>query len=207
MFTGIVKKTGKVKRIIRSGRGYKLEIKADTSVINLDIGGSVAVNGVCLSIVKKDRNVLVFDVVKNTYNNTNLKRLKPGDTVNLEGALRAGDDISGHIVSGHVDAERKVLKNRKSSAGWILDIEKKYEDSPMVARKGSISVDGVSLTIAEVGSAYIRIFIIPHTLEHTTLSVRKTGDLVNIEFDMIAKYSKNDSCTISREYLTNRGFI
>ncbi len=207
MFTGIIKEKGTVKKIFRSGREYKIEITADSVGNGLDLGASIAVNGVCLSLVEKKKRSLVFDIVKNTYDLTNLKRVKKSSPVNLEEALKAGDDISGHMVSGHVDAERKILKNQRSSSGWILDIETSSSDNDHIAPKGSIAIDGISLTISEIKPGYLRIFLIPHTLENTTLSNKKPGDFVNIEFDMLSKYSKPDRSAISRDFLAKRGFI
>ena len=205
MFTGIIQEKGIVKKIVRKERGYSIVIKANIVGKDLNVGGSIAVNGVCLSLVKK-KDLLVFDIVLNTYKNTNLKRLKPGSVVNLEEALKAGDDISGHIVSGHVDTERKVLKNQKLTSGWILDIEFLSKDKGFIVPKGSIAIDGISLTIGELARNYFRTFIIPHTLENSTLFFKKSGDYVNVEFDVMAKYGLINKNIITKDFLVKRGF-
>ena len=206
MFTGIVREKGRIIKVVRSGQAYRLVIKADIVGRSMDMGESIAVNGICLSLVKKTE-CLFFDVVHNTYKSTNLKRLRPGSIVNLEEALKAGDDLSGHIVSGHVDAERKILKNQKVDDGWILDIETLISDKGFITPKGSITIDGVSLTIGDVRRKHIRIFVIPHTLDNTTIPARKPGDFVNVEFDVMAKYVNNTKSVITNDFLSQRGFI
>jgi riboflavin synthase len=188
VFAGIVQEKGVVSKVRRNAQSYRLEVVSKKAGKDLPEGASVAVNGVCLSLVRKDKN-LVFDVVLNTYMQTNLKKLRPGDKVNLEEALKAGDTIGGHIVTGHVDGERKIIRNQRTSKGWVIDLEIKPSDRKFVTSKGSISIDGVSLTIGEIGKAFVRIFLIPHTLSNTTLEARRPGDNVNVEFDCMAKYA------------------
>jgi len=208
MFTGIVREIGTVKSIARKGRFARLEVACDKVKENIDLGDSVAVNGICLSVIAVKRT-LFFDVVGNTLKQTNLKRLKAGDKVNLENALKIGDTLSGHMVSGHSDGERPVKASGKVSRGCILDIGIKPGDEKYVVPKGSVSVDGVSLTIGEVKRDLFRIFLIPHTLQNSTLSFRSRGDHVNVEFDMMAKYSGKGPGKggITRSVLSEEGFI
>jgi len=204
MFTGIIREIGQVKGIRRKGDLFTLDISCVQAYESSKLGDSVAVNGVCLTVSRK-KEWLSFDVVKNTLAKTNLKRLKGGDHVNIENALRMGEDIGGHMVTGHVDGERKIRKNHKSSAGWLLEISKIPEDRDMLIPKGSVTVDGVSLTVAEDHPAFFRIFLIPFTLKDTTLPEKKIGSYVNIEFDMLGKYAaKRNGVKSSRSERQNR---
>lgn len=210
MFTGIITEIGKVKSIVARGASSRLEVICDRTGDNVKTGDSIAVNGVCLSVVDSAKGTLSFDVVDNTMESTNLKRLKPGDTINLENALKLGDTISGHMVSGHIDAERIIRNNKKTSAGWVIEIAITPEDRRYLVPKGSISIDGVSLTVGDILQGYVRIFLIPHTLDNSTLISRKTGDYVNIEFDMMGKYSEKkifNKGSITSEMLREKGFM
>ena len=208
MFTGIITEIGEVKSIARKGGSALLEIKCSKTAENITIGDSVAVNGVCLSVVKMN-GALSFDVVGNTYAKTNLKRLRAKDRVNLENALKLGDTLSGHMVSGHIDCERQVKANKKTSGGWVLDIGLLPGDEKHVVPRGSVAVDGISLTVGEVSKNSIRIFVIPHTLENTILNLKRAGDYVNLEFDMMAKYAekKNPGSSITENMLREKGFM
>lgn len=208
MFTGIITEIGKVKNVRRRGGFVTLEIACLKTLESSALGDSVSVNGVCLTVTSKSA-FLSFDVVSNTLLNSNLKRLKTGDTVNLENALKMGEDVSGHLVSGHVDGERKVKKNIKSSSGWIFEVKKNPEDRTFVISKGSVSVDGVSLTVAENHLDFFRIFLIPYTLEDTTLAKKKAGSYVNVEYDVMGKYAagKYQQGTLSIDNLRTKGFI
>ena len=208
MFTGIITEVGTAKRITRYGKTACLEVKCEKIRDALEPGDSVSVNGVCLSVVKKDITV-AFDVVKNTMRSTNLKRLRPGQPVNLECALRLGDDLSGHMVSGHVDGERCVRANRSTARGWALEIAMLPGDRKHFFPKGSVSVDGISLTVAELLDNAFRVFVIPHTLDNTTLKYRKAGDFVNVEFDIMLKYAEKHSMRPSsfEKLLEEEGFV
>jgi riboflavin synthase len=207
MFTGIITEIGRIKRISRKGDSAVLEVACRKTAESIDIGDSVAVNGACLSVTKKGGS-LSFDVVKNTFNKTNLKRLKAGDAVNLESSLKIGDDMSGHMVSGHVDCERPVRGNRKSRGGWTLDIGLLSGDERHIVPRGSVAIDGVSLTVGEISRNLLRVFLIPHTLDNTTLKLKRTGDYVNLEFDVIAKYAeKGKSASITEDMLREKGFM
>ena len=184
MFTGIIQAVGKVA----SRKGARLELEAPAR--GLKAGESVAVNGVCLTVVPPlAPKRLRFDVSEETFRLTNLAALRPGDRVNLEPALKAGDPLGGHLVSGHVDARGKVLALTPQAGGFaILRVELPPALRPFVAKKGSVCVDGVSLTVAALGRDWFTIALVPHTLAHTNLGGRKRGDVVNLEADMIARY-------------------
>lgn len=208
MFTGIITEVGKVKSIIREGLSARLEITYKRIGESLSPGDSVAVNGACLSIVSRNSDSLFFDVIGNTLEKTALKRLKAGSAVNLESPLKLGDTLSGHMVSGHIDGERVIKSSRKTSAGWVLDVGILPGDEKYLVDKCSVAVDGVSLTVGELSRAFFRIFLIPHTLENTTLKSRRPGDYVNVEFDMMAKYAeRNNRGSITRNMLAEKGFI
>jgi len=207
MFTGIIQEKGKVRGISRERAGARLKISCDRINRELKTGDSVAVNGVCLSVTGVDDSV-VFDVVQNTLEKTGLKRLKAGDTVNLESAMRLGDKVSGHMVTGHVDGERAIRGNMETSKGWVIDIATVMGDKKYLVPKGAVAVDGVSLTVGETHSGFFRVYLIPLTLEETTLKLKKTGDYVNVEFDMMAKYSKKGlEGGITEETLRRTGFL
>jgi len=208
MFTGMITEIGKVKSIIRKGSSARLMVSCSKVKENINLGDSIAVNGVCLSVVEKN-SVLIFDVVGNTLNETNLKRLRSGDMVNLEGALKVGDDLSGHMVSGHIDGERVIKANQNTSKGWVLDIAVLPDDEKYLISKGSIAVDGISLTIGEISRSFLRIFLIPHTIENTTLNLKGRGSYVNLEFDMMAKYAEKQGpkSSITKNMLAEKGFI
>ncbi|MFQ5952333.1 MAG: riboflavin synthase [Candidatus Omnitrophota bacterium] len=208
MFTGIIREIGSVKRIKRSGTSFCLEVACGDINKDLEAGDSVAVNGVCLSVIGKDSGGVSFDVVKNTFDVTDLKRLKAGNAVNLEGALRMGDKVSGHMVTGHVDGERVVKNNMNTSKGWMIEVSTLAGDEKYLVSKGAVAVDGVSLTVGELCPGSFKIFLIPHTLENTNLKLKKNGDYVNVEFDIMAKYAeKGLKNPITEDMLRDKGFI
>ncbi len=162
----------------------------------------------CLSVVNQ-KDSLVFDVVGNTLSKTSLKRLKAADAVNLENALKLGDTLSGHMVSGHIDGERLVRNMKKTARGWVAEINTCPGDEKYLIPRGSVAIDGISLTVGELLRGFFRIFLIPHTLDNTTLKLKKTGDYVNVEFDMMAKYAEKKSTqgTITDSMLREKGFM
>ncbi len=188
MFTGIVKELGKVHRISGLGSLYKLSIEAKDIAHGLNIGDSVAVNGACLTLTGKDKNVLDFDVMGETFKRTNISKLKIGESVNLEGALRVGDPLGGHFVTGHIDCVGRVRQIRHVGDNYSIEVAFPGEYKKLVVEKGSIALDGVSLTVGIVGNGSAAVHIIPHTLKVTTLGFKRSGDEVNIEFDIIGKY-------------------
>ena len=188
MFTGIVKELGKVRRISGLGRVYKLSVEAKDIACGLNIGESVAVNGACLTLTGKDKNVLDFDVMGETFKRTNISKLKPGESVNLELALRAGDPLGGHFVTGHIDCVGRIREIKRAGDSYSIEVAFPGEYKKFVVEKGSISLDGISLTVGSVGGGNAVVHIIPHTLKVTTLGSKRPGDEVNIEFDIIGKY-------------------
>ena len=208
MFTGIVQEIGLVKSVSRKKDNVELTVSCEKIKEGLELGDSVAVNGVCLSVTDNTGDVK-FDVVKNTFSLTNLKRLKAGSRVNLENAMKLGDKVSGHMVSGHIDGERIIKKNTKTSNGWVLEVSIKPGDEKYMIPKGSVSIDGVSLTIGEIYPGGFKIFLIPHTLDNTILKDKKAGDYINVEFDMMSKYTqqKNKEGSITKDFLQKKGFM
>ena len=183
MFTGLVQTTGTVTAF-REGR---LAVDAGQP-LDLEEGGSVAVSGVCLTATDMDGCGFAADVVAETLERTSLGTLQEGAAVNLELALRAGDPLGGHMVQGHVDGVGTVDSVEQEGSGRRLRASAPDEILRYVVEKGSIAVDGVSLTVAEVGDASFDVALIPETLERTTLGTRRPGDLVNLEVDVLAKY-------------------
>ena len=191
MFTGIIQKKGKLVSLNASGGNRRIYIDCKGLCDDIRTGASVAVNGVCLSAVETGR-ITAFDVVGQTYAVSGLKRLRPGDPVNLERALGAGDELSGHIVTGHVDGERKLVRNQRVGGQWVMEISVERTDRGFIVPRGSIAIDGVSLTVGHLGSDTMKIFIIPHTLEETIIPKKKRGEMVNVEFDVMAKYARGE---------------
>lgn len=192
MFTGIVQETGSVRGIQRDKSGIRLVVESKVSARGVKLGDSVAVNGCCLTVVAMSRKakgtLLGFDLLEETWTRTNLKALKPGGWVNLEGAMRAGNQFGGHFVSGHIDGVGRVTRWERSGQDHLLEIEAPADFQPYLVFKGSIAVDGISLTVADVTRRGFRIWIIPHTYEVTALKQRSVGDEVNLEADLLAKY-------------------
>lgn len=192
MFTGIVEETGVVKEVRRHRDGIRLLISAQVAARGVKPGDSVAVNGCCLTVVtRRSRGVkraLGFDLLEETWMRTNLQSLKPGALVNLERAMRAGGSFGGHFVTGHIDGVGRITRWERAGKDHVLDIEAPPDVMRYVVFKGSITVDGISLTVAAVKRRGFRVWIIPHTLEVTALRERKVGDAVNLEADLLAKY-------------------
>jgi len=194
MFTGIVEEAGVVESIKPTKKSIELTVRAKGITRGLKLGASVAVNGCCLTLVKlsarKNSQLLQFDVLQESWQRTNLQFAKSGSLVNLERPLRADGELGGHFVTGHVDGVGKIVRWEKSGADHLLDIEAPGEVMRYIVFKGSIAVDGISLTVAGVKKNSFRIWIIPHTFEVTTLQERKVGDAVNLEADLLGKYAE-----------------
>jgi riboflavin synthase len=209
MFTGIIEYLGKVTKFTHKEGlriGISINITRDTK-----IGESVAVNGVCLTVVEKRDDEFTFDVVEETLKRTNLGKLKVGDLVNIELPVSAEGLLGGHIVQGHIDGIGKITGLGKIGKGTIMDIKLPEELINLMVEKGSVAVDGISLTIASIKDNTISIALIPHTLEKTTLGKKKIGDTVNIEADIIAKYVKNFvskeiTSKVTPDFLKQAGF-
>jgi len=197
MFTGIVQETGTVEKIQRGAKSILLTVCAKASARGLKTGGSLAVNGCCLTAVKifaRGKSKLVqFDLLAETWRRTNFEFLKTGSLVNLERPLRAGGEFGGHFVAGHIDGIGKIVRWEKSGADHALEIAAPKEVIRYVILKGSIAIDGISLTVAGVGKKSFCVWIIPHTLKVTALRERKIGDAVNLEADLLGKYAEKFS--------------
>ena len=192
MFTGIVEETGSVVAIRPTSRSIELTVRAGVCGRGTKQGDSVAVNGCCLTAVKlgkpgKTREIR-FDLLRETWERTNLQYCRPGSLVNLERPLRTNGSLGGHFVTGHIDGVGRIVRWERSGQDHVLDIEAPREVQRYMVFKGSVAVDGISLTVAGVTRKGFRIWIIPHTFEVTALRERKTGDAVNLEADLIGKY-------------------
>jgi riboflavin synthase len=188
MFSGIVEEKGIVAKIQKKENLIILSIRAKKVLKGVKVGDSISVDGACLTVTKIKNSVVDFDIMKETIDKTTLKFLKVGSEVNLEGALRVNDRLGGHFVSGHIDCVGVILKRISKPNYEEFQIEIPKALARYLAPKGSVSVDGISLTLGEVKKNVFYIYIIPHTLEITTLGRKKDGDHVNIETDLLAKY-------------------
>jgi len=192
MFTGIVEEAGIVERIKPTAKSIELTVRASMTGRGLKRGGSLAVNGCCLTAVKvaaRGKFKLVqFDLLRETWRRTNLQFAKAGSLVNLERPLRANGEFGGHFVAGHIDGVGKIIRWERAGQDHVLDIAAPPEVMHYVVFKGSMAVDGISLTVAGVQKKSFRIWIIPHTFDVTALRERKVGDAVNLEADLLGKY-------------------
>ena len=197
MFTGIVEEAGTVAKIRAGRRSTELLIRSAKIRRGLKVGCSVAVNGACLTAVRLRRGTFQCDVLNETLERTNLDAVKVGDLVNLERPLRADERLDGHFVLGHVDAKGTVKRFEKVGKDYVLDVRAPGSVMKYIVEKGSVAVDGISLTVAGVGRDWFRIWIIPHTRDVTNLRGRQAGDAVNLEADILGKYVE--------KFLGNRG--
>jgi riboflavin synthase len=188
VFTGIVRELGRVAAVAGGAAGLRLEIEAPATAADAAVGDSVAVNGCCLTVVAVDGVRIGFDAVAETLARTSLASLVPGAEVNLEPALRVGDELGGHFVQGHVDGVATVRRVEPEGGSRRVALEAAPELRRYVVEKGSITVEGVSLTVAEVDEAGFAVALVPHTLAVTTLGGLAPGATVNVEVDVLAKY-------------------
>jgi len=207
MFTGIVEEIGTIK-----GKGNNfLVIQAKQVLDDLKQGDSIAVNGVCLTVTEVTKDAFNVDIMPETLKLTNLSTVSIGDKVNLERAMRLGDRIGGHLVSGHIDGLGKIVDKVVEGKNWIFEISVPLELSKYIIKKGSVAVEGISLTVAEVETERFKICLIPYTLTKTTLGKKNIGNLLNIEVDMIGKYiekflDKGVKEKITTDFLSKHGF-
>ena len=187
MFSGVIEELGEVLSISRRGDISLLQLKSKNIIQDSRIGDSISVNGVCLTIIKKEGNILGFEVMPETLKITNLRVLKIQEKVNLERSLRLGDRISGHFVSGHIDCLGIIRNKHYIANNLCFEIAFPAKFSDYVLPKGSVAIDGVSLTVVTKKSGTLLVYIIPHTLKNTTLGFKGPSDKVNIEFDILAK--------------------
>jgi len=194
MFTGIVEEAGTVERIKPTAKSIELTVRANVTGGGLKLGGSLAVNGCCLTVVKVSPRgkfkLAQFDLLQETWRRTNLQFAKLGSLVNLERPLRANGEFGGHFVTGHIDGVGKIIRWERAGLDHVLDIAAPSEVMRYIVFKGSVAVDGISLTVAGAQKKSFRIWIIPHTYEITALRERKVGDAVNLEADLLGKYAE-----------------
>ena len=191
MFNGIIKNTGKIKKIYKMNNNCFIEIFSKMKLTKNEIGSSISCSGACLTVEKCNKNHLKFYVSKETLNKTIFKSSKKGDIINLEKSLKYGDRISGHFVQGHVDSTCSVKKIHFVGKSWLINFKLLKKYNKYLVSKGSITINGVSLTIAKILKYGFQISIIPQTLRLTNLIYLKEKDLVNVEFDILGKYINN----------------
>ncbi|MBN1364283.1 MAG: riboflavin synthase [Syntrophaceae bacterium] len=209
MFTGIVEGLGKVKRLTMKGADAVLEVESDINLKEVSSGDSIAVNGVCLTVTLKNEQNFQADVSAETLSKTNLKLLKAGQKVNLEKTLRVGGFVGGHFVLGHVDTTGRILSQTQKSGSLIMAVEMNENISRYIVEKGSVAIDGVSLTVNKLEKSRFYVNIVPHTAANTTLAMKKEADVVNIETDILGKYVEKLSQPnkgIDKDFLTKHGF-
>lgn len=187
MFSGVVEELGEVKRISRHGVITVFEIKADKALTETKIGDSISVNGACLTVIKIEKDVLSFEVMPETLKLTNLGSTRLSEKVNLERSLKIGERLSGHFVTGHIDCAGIIRRKNYINNNLCFEVAIPLKFMGYVLPKGSIAVDGISLTIQNKKSDIFSVYIIPHTLKNTTLGFKAPADKVNIEFDILAK--------------------
>jgi riboflavin synthase len=188
MFTGLIEEVGSVIAVRASDRGTQLQIAAPRIANKIRTGDSVAVNGCCLTLSSQRGDQLTFDLLEETISRTNLKVLRPDTPVNLERALSADGRFGGHFIQGHIDCTSPILAFEERAGDHRLEVQLPAEFALYVVSKGSIAMNGVSLTVAEVLPTSFAVWIIPHTKHHTNLDGAKADDLLNLEFDILAKY-------------------
>lgn len=188
MFTGIIEEIGDIVEVEKAGDGLRLTVAAPLAVSDARHGDSIAVSGVCLTVVASTGESFTADVMAATVDGTTAGRLSPGDRVNVERAMRADGRLGGHVVQGHVDGVAEVLQVRPGDAWRVVRVALPAPLAPLVARKGSITIDGVSLTVSDVGRDWAEVSLIPETLAATTLGHLVPGRLVNLETDILARH-------------------
>ena len=217
MFTGIIEQAGIVKNIQKKRNQANITIQFGENISDLILGESIAVNGVCLTVIKAGKDNFTADISEETLVRTNLGELKSLEVVNIERALKAGERLGGHFVSGHIDGTGRISKKIKKGKFILLTLEAPEEIMRYIVEKGSVAVDGISLTVASCDDKGFTISIIPHTEACTNLKEKKTGDIVNLENDMIGKYIEKfvnfnnhnpvRKKKLSKEFLEAHGFI
>jgi len=212
MFTGIVEDIGAVKTLQSDKQSMEITVVSKKMIEDVKLGDSIAVNGVCLTVTRFNELELTMDVMPETVRATNLQQLAVGDPVNLERAMSASGRFGGHFVSGHVDGVGKILRKRPLANAVYIDIQLSKELTSYCIPKGSITIDGTSLTLFHVEENGVTVSLIPHTYKETILGMKKIGALVNVETDLVGKYilhqlkSRQESPTITRDFLAQNGF-
>jgi len=216
MFTGLIEEIGSIESVAMSAKSAKITIKAKTVLEGVKLGDSICTNGVCLTVTEFDSGKFSVDVMAESMRRSNLKNLRKGDEVNLERALKLSDRLGGHIVSGHIDGTGKIESYVKEDNGVLITVSAGPELLRYIIEKGSIAIDGVSLTVAYVDDEVFKVSIIPHTKDVTTLLNKQPGQEVNLECDMIGKYIEKlmsfgtrpaAKSNIDMDFLARNGFL
>ncbi len=213
MFTGLIENTGRVGAFIRRGEAGLLTVESQLPTAEIAIGDSVSVNGACLTVTEKGSSTLTFDVSPESITRTTIGKLRSGSRVNLERALKLGDRLGGHIVSGHIDCCGQLSRSEVRSGNQLLQFTLPAEHVRYLVEKGSVAIDGISLTVNSVTRDGFSVNIIPHTMVSTTLEHIRTGDAVNIETDIIGKYVEKLTVpwktggNLSMKTLAENGFL
>lgn len=214
MFTGLVEEIGKVLEIKKGDKSLYLVIEASKVLEGALIGDSIAVNGTCLTAVSINKNAAAFDVMYETVNRTNLKRLKTGDKVNLEKSLTLQKPLGGHLVTGDVDFESNILSITPMGIAKVYRFSVPNRYMKYVVEKGRVTIDGTSLTVSDFGKDWVEVSLIPHTQKEVTLGIKKVGDYVNIEMDLFGKYverilnfKEEKESKLTMEKLYENGFV
>lgn len=214
MFTGIIEETGRIKTVSRGVNSAELVVECRTVMEGTRVGDSISVNGVCLTVTAMGHDHFEADVMPETIRSTNLRYLKPGDIVNLERAMPASGRFGGHIVSGHIDGTGIIRALQKEDNAVWLTVEAEPELLRYIIHKGSIAIDGISLTVQQAGIRDFKVAIIPHTKDYTTLQDRRSGYMVNLECDIVGKYVERlmemrasmNKEGLTMQYLIENGF-
>lgn len=215
MFTGIIEDLGTVQKIKKHGQTLILTIRSKKICEDLKLGDSIAVNGVCLTVTEFSDDIFYVDVMPETFNSTSLSSLHDGSLVNLERAMAANGRFGGHFVAGHVDGVGTIKRKERKENAIYIDISYPEEQSHLLLYKGSVAIDGISLTIFGLTDNLLTVSIIPHTAKETVLGYKSPGDIVNLEFDLVGKYlhsffskeEKTPKREISAQFLRETGFI
>ena len=215
MFTGIIQETGIVKELIRNSKSIRLRISAKKVLEDMKVGDSICTDGICLTVVHFDQSGFTVDAMPETLQKTKLNDISINSLVNLEPALKLNDRLGGHLVSGHIDGVGIITNILKDDIAHIISILPERQLLKYIINKGSIAIDGISLTVSYVDQSIFKVSIIPHTAQKTTLLSKRIGDKVNLETDMIAKYteklltfdSKNRKHNIDNDFLRQNGFL
>ena len=215
MFTGLIEEIGTVKEISKKGDNLRLVIGANKIMDDISMGSSIAIDGTCLSVVKYTSNTFEVDISEETVKKTTIGGFKPGRKVNIERAMKIGDRLGGHFVTGHIDGIGEIVKFDRTVDGAYLGIKASEDTIRYMIYKGSVAIDGISLTVANVDSNSIAIALIPHTIEMTNLKEKSIGEKVNIECDIIGKYierfvnltTDTKHSTLNIDFLKSHGYI
>ncbi len=207
MFTGIIEEVGRLKNL----RGGRIKIACSKVLEGVKVGDSIAANGICLTVVEHGTDYFAADVMPETFKKTSLGELKSGGLVNLERALQVGERLGGHIVSGHIDGVGKILSIKSDGNSLLIDVAAPCHLMRQIAPKGSVALDGISLTVVDAGSESFSVSMIPHTRAVTNFQAKRAGSPVNIETDILAKYIErltnfNAAPTITKSFLEENGF-